>query len=178
MASVAAVANTTPTAVSGSMADNIWCCPIPVVFGFIPRRRGQVPPARRDRARAVAAEILSISGWTLRRRVSTVADAPHTLTKSARPAESALRSQKEPQANGCLGCEDNVASARLLIGRQGVGGRVPPGWPIEHITNCAPHDLNVLRSLMFIHQRSVLPARFSSYLTAQIVRTSADPAAV
>jgi len=31
---------------------------------------------------------------------------------------------------------------------------------------------------MFIHQRSVLPARFSSYLTAQIVQTSADPAAV
>src|ERR1700688_4585814 len=121
MASVAAVANTTPAAVSGSMAENIWCCPIRLCLGAF--QEGALRSAgRRDRARPVAAEILSISVWTLRRSVSTVADAPHTLTKSARPAESALRSQKEPQANGCLGCEDDVASTRLLIGRQGVGG--------------------------------------------------------
>ena len=76
------------------------------------------------------------------------------------------------------GARITLPQLRLLIGRQGVGGRVPPGWPIKRITNRAPHDLNVLRSLMFIHQSSMQPPRLSSYLTAQIVQSLADPAAV
>jgi hypothetical protein len=71
-----------------------------------------------------------------------------------------------------LGCEDVVASARLLkIGRQGVGGRVPPDWPTKQTSNCAPHYLNAFRTLIFIHPRSVLPSRpFEGYFTARKCR--------